>query len=297
MDYYIQPEKIRDYLRLPNSFDETLINQKVGFESKIFPFFPKEFIDGIKDSKTEEEKNIYDFILTAGIFYSFILSIPKLKVNISNYGIENFTQAKTKAAPWWDVRDLGLSLLKDADMFMSLAIDMIDGNAGLRGQLPFFTEGNKYLQTPSIVNEIYSIGKSPEVYKLLLPFIDMATDMQLMSKLQPCSIEQIMEDDALAKKIRLALVYYALYYASDFPNFIFLTNGVAIQYEELPWQKSVVISDERRRSLANQFFNLAEQYVNFILKWVRNHPDDFPCYKEASGGDPQIYKKKSGLYL
>lgn len=296
MDYYIQPEKIRDYLRLPDSFDETLINQKVGFESKIFPFFPKEFIDGIKDSPAEEEKNIYDFILTAGIFYSFILSIPKLKVNISNYGIENFTQAKTKAAPWWDVRDLGISLLKDADMFMSAALDMVNLISDLKAQLPFFTQGNKYLQTPSEVNSIYSIGKSPEVYNLLLPFIDMATEMQLLTKLKPCSIDDIM-NHGLAKKLKKALVYYALYYAAAFPNFIFLTNGVAIQYEELPWQKSVVLSEDRRSSLALNLFNIADQLINSILTWIRNHPDDFPCYKEASGGDPQIYKKKSGLYL
>lgn len=296
MEYKISKETSREYLKTPKNFDWDLVDQDNGF-AKCFEIFPKDVYLQLKSSTNEAELDIYKLIEKSAAMYSFVLAIPKLKVYISNFGIEQFNQDKTKTAPWWDVRDLGLSMLKNADRNLSEAISLAFKVEELKNILPFFKNANPYIATPIEFHTIYSINYSPEVYKMLVPLMERAIHFLLNAKIKPCKISDLIQNENISKWIKQAIVFYALYYASEMPIFTFLNNSVVIQYEELPWQKSVVLEEDRKVRAGQNFLKLADESITAVLNFVKENFIDFPCY--ATPITPSYFplKKKSGLYL
>lgn len=291
MKEYITKTELEKYLILPKTFDWDLIDQELGFR-KIFEYVPEEFYNNFKTSN----KEIYRLLTKAAVHFCFVLNIPKIKVHISNTGIEQFSQDKLKTAPWWDVRDLGLALLKAADQYFSDAIDLIAEDEDLKTSIPFFENINEYILTPSAFNKIYSINQSADVFQLLQPFIKQAVDLEVAELINKECFHQILEHPTLAQSFRSALVFFALHYASLLPRFVFMQNAVVIQYEELPWQKSQVL-DAQAKSIAGQnFFYLANQSLKNLTNYIKLHAEEFPCYTLGQSSY-KISAKPSGLYL
>ena len=98
MEYTIPGNEVRDFLYLPQNFDETIIDQEIAFLQNIFPYFPKALVLELKGSTDESYIEIYKLINKAAIRYAFILAIPTIKVQIDNFGILEFNQDKAKPA-------------------------------------------------------------------------------------------------------------------------------------------------------------------------------------------------------
>lgn len=295
MEHFIPEEKAQEYIKLPKNFDWELIDQENGF-AEIFSFIPQEVFQELKNSHLPEYQALYVQLEKAAALYSFILSIPRIKVHISNFGIEHFNQDKVAPAPWWDVRDLGLSMLKSADRLLSEAITSIH-KMDIKEKIPFFKKANPYILTPQDFNDLFPTHNSPKVYQMLIPLMERAIRVFINEKLKPCAIEDIKNNEELSKSFREALAYYALYYASLMPSFVFLSNAVVVQYEELPWQKSLVLNEEKRTLAGRNFLKLADENIAFILEFIKSHQADFPCYVEPNSSASFPIKKKSGLYL
>ena len=297
MEYTIPENKVRDFLYLPQNFDETIIDQEIAFLQNIFPYFPKALVLELKGSTDESYIEIYKLINKAAIRYAFILAIPTIKVQIDNFGILEFNQDKAKPAAWWNVRDLGLSYLKAADKYLSDAITKAVAIPELKAEMPIIKNSNSVIQTPEELHTIFSINYSPEVYAALIPFLNQGIELYLKSKLSPCTLEDLLENEFLNPMIKRALAFYAFYYASFLNHLTFLKNAVVVQYEELPWQKSVVLSEQEKQSAGDRFLQVADQSVESILNYIEVNKADFPCYVEAQSSYRETIKKKSGLYL
>lgn len=295
MEYYITKEEIKNYLILPSTFDWDLVDQELGF-GKIFEIIPLDIYLQLKDATDDDRKEIFRLLTKASTHYSFILAIPKIKVHISNFGIQEFTQEKMKSSPWWDIRDLGLSLLKFADKLFSDAITKISGIDSLKSQIPFFQNVSEHISTPSEFESIYSINSSPEVFAMLQKFLKQALLLKIFEKIKPECIDQIKANPELYSFLKDANVFYALYYASLLPSFIFLQNAVVIQYEELPWQKSKVLDDDAKILSGYNFLKLGDESLKMVIDYIKSHLTDFPCYVEPVAEiKPQA--RDSGLYL
>ncbi|HAD79013.1 MAG TPA: hypothetical protein DCF99_05915 [Flavobacteriaceae bacterium] len=291
MEYFINENELKNYLILPKTFDWGLIDQELGFR-KIFEFIPEEIYLEIKNSQPE----IFRLLTKAAVHFCFVFNIPKIKVHISSTGIEQFSQEKLKTAPWWDVRDLGLALLKAGDNFFSNAIELISKNEELKNKLPFFETINDYISTPSVFNQIYSINHSVEVFSLLQPYIKQAINLKVSELIDKECFDQILEDKDLKEAFHAAIVFYALHYASLLPRFVFMQNAVVIQYEELPWQKSQVLDAQSKLIAGQNFLYLAENSLKMVTNFIKNNQDKFPCYTKGKSAY-KIRAKQSGLYL
>lgn len=291
MEYFINKNELQDYLILPKTFDWDLIDQELGFR-KIFEFIPEDIYLETRTAKNE----IFRLLTKAAVHFCFVFNIPKIKVHISSTGIEQYSQDKLKTAPWWDVRDLGLTLLKAGDNYFSDAIELISEDRELKSKIPFFEGINNYISTPSKFNQIYSINNSVEVFVLLQPYIKQAINLKVSELLDKECFDQILEYNNLKEAFKSAIVFYALYYASLLPRFVFMQNAVVIQYEELPWQKSQVLDAQSKLIAGQNFLYLAENSLKVITNYIKNNQDKFPCYTK----DKSAYKiraKQSGLYL
>ncbi|WP_312750561.1 DUF6712 family protein [Epilithonimonas hominis] len=295
MEQYITKEQLEDYLILPNNFDWDLIDQEVGF-SKVFDFFPVAVYNSFKNSADSNVRDIYKLLTKAGVYYSFILSLPKLKVQITNYGVQIIESDKTKSSPWWDVRDLGLSLLKIADRCLSDSLKKASKIESVKTQINFFKNVSEFICTPEEFENIYSINYSPEVFMLLQKFIKKALIAKVYDKLKADCVASVKSNPELLPFLKDALAFYALYYASLLPGFIFTNNAIVIQYDELPWQKSVVLTQDEKKKSGENFLKIADESLKIIIDYIKNHLSDFPCY---SGPAPErtIQVRDSGLYL
>jgi len=76
------------------------------------------------------------------------------------------------------------------------------------------------------------------------------------------------------------------------------STGIEGQNEELPWQKSVVLTDEEKRIFQERHIRGSERYLTQIWDYLSIYRDKFPCW---SGEDSQpkvpIIAKKGGLFL
>jgi len=295
MEYYIDKTTLPEYLILPGEFDWDLIDQELGF-SELFEIIPKEIYLQLKSETEESKKEIFRLLTKAAVHYSFILAIPKIKVHITNYGVQAFDQEKLKTAPWWDVRDLGLSLLKFADKLFSEALTRISGIPALRNSIPFFENVSEHIKTPAEFEVIYSLKNSPKVFRMLQTYLDQAYSLNVLDKIKPDCIDQIKVKPELYKFLKQANVCYALYYASLMPNFVFLQNAIAIQYEELPWQKSQVLTDEAKSKSGKNFLKLGDASMKVITDYIKKNIAQFPCYTgPVPESKPQ--SRSSGIYL
>lgn len=295
MEYYITIEDLEHYLILPKTFDWDLVDQELGF-GKIFEIIPEAIYLQIKSSDDTMQKEIFRLLTKSAVHYSFVLSISKIKVHINNTGINQFEQDKLKPAPWWDVRDLGLSLLKFADKLFSDAIDKIVEIPSLKCQIPFFQTVSEHISTPSEFEKIYSINYSPEVFTKLQRFLKQALMLKVYENMKPECTDQIKSNPELYEFFKDAIVFYSLYYASKLPSFVFLQNAVVIQYEELPWQKSQVLSPDAKMMSGKNFLKLADESLKVISDYMKDHSSEFPCY---SGPEPDrlVQARDSGIYL
>lgn len=291
MEQFVTKIQLSDYLILPSTFDWDLVDQETGF-AEIFEIFPREVYENLNPAN----EDIFKLLTKAGVYYSFILSIPKLKVHINNAGIQQFEVDKLKPAAWWDIRDLGLSMLKIADKLLSDAITKSGKIESLKTQIPFFDNVSGVISTPEEFEEIYSINYSPKAFLMLQKFIKKAMLLQVNDKISPDCISLIESNSELLPFLKDALVFYALYYASLLPGFVFTQNAVVIQYDELPWQKSVVLDSHAKLLSGQNFLQLGDESIRIITNYIKQNIADFPCYS-APLPDRKMQARDSGIYL
>lgn len=289
MEQFITKEQLPGYLILPKTFDWELVDQEIGF-AEILEIIPKEIYSTISEEK------IKNLLTKAGVYYSFILSIPKLKVHIQNFGIQQFDNDKLKIAPWWDVRDLGLSMLKVADKCFSDAITLISKNENIKSQIPFFSQVSEHISTPEEFEKIYSINYSPKVFLKLQKFIKKAMILLVEEKVKKDCISIIKGNNDLYPFLKDALVFYSLHYASLLPEFIFTQNAVVLQYDELPWQKSIVLDAHAKIISGQNFLKLGDESLKVISDYIKKNITDFPCYAPPTP-NRKMEARDSGIYL
>lgn len=294
MEYFITAENIDKYIILPKTFDWDLVDQERGFK-KLFSIVPKSVYLQIVASFEDSDKEIARLLTKAAIHYSFVLSIPKIKVHINSTGINQFEQDKLKTAPWWDVRDLGLSLLKFADELMSEAITLLSESTW-KTEIPFFQNVSEEIKTPADFEAIFSINNSPEVFLMLQRYLKQALLLKIGKVINGDCLALIKENEVLNNFLKDALAFYALYYASQLPAFVFLQNAVVIQYEELPWQKSQVLDSKVKYQSGQNFLKLADESLKLITDYIKEHNTEFPCYQPPKSEHIMV-AKPSGLYL
>lgn len=288
----IDENDVRKLISINRNFDLGIIDQQHGFSTKIFPYISQELFEELKNS----HPNIYQLLAKAGIHYSFVLDIPKIKVNLSNFGINQYEQGKTRNAPWWDVRDLGLSWLKKADECLAQALLLISNDASLKAKTDFFANSFPFISFWD-VQKFHSINNSVDIYTQISAMME-ATIAELILRFGNCTAEHFFNDQILNYCLKNFILNQVFYQCATQPPFVFLTNGLAVQYEELPWQKSAILSPSILAEKQKSFQKTSDEYLTLIWEYITKNKEKFPCYEpQELPMKTKIISKKSGLYL
>ena len=146
-------------------------------------------------------------------------------------------------------------------------------------------------------NNYYSLNASVSVYEKLLPLLQKNYD-KLIELFSPCGIDTLLEDAFLKNKLAEFVMDRTIIDAMDLPYLSFISTGIALQYEELPWQKSVVISVKDIDFIRQRHISNTGDTMKLIFNYLNAHKDKFPCIGEIKNTSGlKVVSKKSGLYL
>ncbi|UKB81259.1 DUF6712 family protein [Chryseobacterium sp. MEBOG07] len=301
MQHTLTQEDFKEYVGLPKNFGLDVINphQETAFRKKIFPYISSDFLSELRNSSKESEEFISTLIYKAAACYSVVIAIPFIKSKIKSWGIVTSEGDKTKPADWWDIRDMALTLVKIADECLSDALTEISKDPDLKSKCDFYKHYSYGpIPNPEEFNKIYSINKSMDMYILMVPLMQRVWLFSISSKIKGCTLEEVEKEPVLSTLLKESLVYYSLGNALSLSQFTFISSGVVFQYEELPWQKSVLVSDQEKLRLKHSFLNIATDSFSKILEYIKENKEDFPCYQENSKKvGREIIERKSGLYM
>lgn len=300
-EHELTQEDFKKYVGLPKNFGLDVINphQETAFRKKIFPYVSSEFLSELKSSDKEGEKSISILIYKAAACYAVVVAIPFIKSKIKSWGIVTNEGDKSKPADWWDIRDMALTLVKIADECLSDALTAISKDDILKSKCDFYKNFSySPIPNPDEFNKVYSINKSMDVYNLMVPIMQRIWMFSISSKIKDCAVQELENKIELFSLLKDSLVYYSLGHALNLSQFTFISSGVAVQYEELPWQKSVIVPETEKNKLEKSFLKIANDSFGKILEFIKENPEDFPCYKPKDiQVGREIIEKKSGLYL
>ena len=145
------------------------------------------------------------------------------------------------------------------------------------------------------LNNIYPV-RSLEVYVHLSNIIGRLYE-RLKDLFPKCDLADFLADDFLKRRIKSYLMYSALETAVDYPGVVFLTSGFVVQYEELPWQKSLLVDGQKAEAFKKVFGKEAEYSLKMLYDYLSKHGEQFACAKAELDFKTKIVSKKSGLFL
>lgn len=300
-------DDIKQYINVSKYLDFKIVSPyiEVAVSERITPLIGSEVIqiltpalsEGEGDESTQKLKNIAHTLRRAVANYAVAYSIPFLKTHLSSTGANAFTDGKMERSPWWDIRDYGLSAIAIADRSLSeaiLALLLSD----LKDKLPIINHLQATVfASPTDFSKIYPIGNSYEVFLKFIPLMQNVWDLFLSEKFSSCLLEDIKKSEKALNLVRHIIAYHTLSEAVTLQYFTFTNTGIIIQWEQLPWQKSQLLSENQLQKLPEIFTKKANLYTDLLLEFLRKNPDDFPCFQDKESPKRKVITKKSGIYF
>ncbi|MDO5104461.1 DUF6712 family protein [Capnocytophaga sp.] len=290
-------DEIKAHINVSKQLDIKTLKPYIeqALSDKILPFVGKEILSLLTDDK--QAPSVWERIKRATANYAVALSIPFLKMHLSNTGTNTFSDGKTERSPWWDIRDYGLNAIAIGDRALNDAVFELQ-QSELKDKLPIYNEIQRTLfASPFEFSKIYPIGDSYEVFLKLIPLMDDVWHLYLANQLPNCTLENLKTNEKALFFLKKITAYYTLADAILTAGLTFTKSAIVIQWEQLPWQKSQLLEQNDLLHLRAEFLSKAKQYTESLLTLLKNSPDEFPCFAKTEIEPRAVIAKKSGLYF
>lgn len=291
------PEVLNQYITLRTLLDiEHLAPyEEVALRRKIYPYIPESVVMDLK--KSEVHRAIFHLLRKAVAHYTLPIAVPFLKVILSNTGANNARDGKMMRSAWWDVRDMALMSAQIADEALTDCMEALMKTA-YRPKLKFLqTSEQNPFKSPNDFFGLLKIKGGWEVFNTLGPFIEHIWVSIIKDQIKDCALAEIMAEDTLSQWLKRAMAYYAMGDASESEAFAFTGSGIFIKWEQLPWQKSEVLSPMQLANYKNRMYAKGNHFMQLLLKYLKEHKAAFPCFQSAEDDNRKVMVAKSGLYF
>ncbi|RKW15322.1 MAG: hypothetical protein D8H93_08150 [Capnocytophaga sp.] len=294
-------EEIKAYIHVSKYLDIQILKPYIdtAISERVRPLIGEVIWEKLSDDSfvMPRKAEIYEGVKKAVANYAIAYSIPFVKMHLSSTGANAYQDNKMERSPWWDVRDYGLNAVRIGDHALNGAVALLS-TSSLGAELPFAREvAGSLFGSPRELSELYSIGDSYEIFLRLLPLMRDIWELYIAPQLSPCVLSDIRGDETALGLLRKIVGYYTLADAVFMQGLTYTTSGIVLQWEQLPWQKSMLLSDTQLKALKEGFLERAQRYRDLLLQYIKAHPALFPCYQ----GEPLVLRepvaKKSGLYF
>lgn len=294
-------DQIKAHINVSKQLDFNMLKPyiEIALNDKIFPMVGNEIVTMLEtDSRVLKQKeSIYFLIKRATANYAVALSIPFLKMHLSNTGANTFSDGKTERSPWWDIRDYGLNAISVGDKALNDAIYHLQ-ESDWKEKLPILSKiQNTLFASPFEFSNIYPIGDSYEVFLKLIPIMEDVWHLYLSEQLSSCTLDNLKSNSEALFLLKKIVAYYTLSDAVLTAGLTFTKSAIVIQWEQLPWQKSQLLEQNDLLHLRSEFIAKAKTYTEVLLKFLQKNSEDFPCFAQEESTTRKIIVQKSGLYF
>ncbi|MDO5509550.1 MAG: hypothetical protein Q4F57_02530 [Weeksellaceae bacterium] len=265
---------------------------EVALRRKILPFIPLSVIEAIA-----EDTALMGLLKKAVAHYALPIAIPFLKVHLSNAGINTVSDNKLQNAEWWDVRDMALQSSVIADEALTDLIDELLLTVH-RNDLSFLNSYDGIIfKTPDEFYKLTGIGHGYELFQLIMPSIEHIWHTIIVDKIPACVLDDYADRAELLLLLQKAVAFYALADITSSGGVVFTRSGLFVVWEQLPWQKSAVLTDAQLAHLRASYMAKANRFMELIWKYIHLHAVEYPCLADIAPQSRKVITKKSGLYF
>lgn len=250
-------------------------------------------------------KEVYGLMLEASANLSMLKYIPQGNVNVSDGGIQTNSSEYTKAAEWWQIRDLqrayetnGLTAIDEALKLMEENESQFTEWIGTEGYTVF-----KELYTPKTQDfqRYFNINYSRRTFLALRPYT-LESQEQIFNWIDEGTISIINSaNDEVSKKalgyMQAAQVNHTIAKAASSGVFLLKSSGMFTRSEEASLNNTKIdkLSEEELYRLKNDRITAGDEYLKKLKDLLLSHPDIFPDFEDAttSSGDGTFINTKS----
>ncbi|WP_421811750.1 DUF6712 family protein [Flagellimonas sp.] len=300
-------EDIKKYVAVNNSLKiESLKPYIIQADRKfLVPACSQELYDAFETAPTEGvRQKVYELLREASSHLAMFLYIPVGNVEINDHGIIVESGDQSKAAEWWQIRDLRRSFLDAGLGAIDDALKLMEANESLftewKGSDSYTMFMELFVKRTDTFNRWFNISNSRRTFLALRPYMLEAHHQYFVGKLGVETVATInfttkplsSLSTELAQGIpfqvmelmQASLVNYTVAMAIESGMFEITPSGIYQKLDDFPGQKTKTLDDVQINRLLSKKLSAGEEYFKKALTIIEKNTVEFPDYtsKESS---------------
>jgi hypothetical protein len=255
----------------------------------------------------EKELAVFKLLQEASANLAWFIYMPLANVMVDDSGISVTHSDSSKAAEWWQIRDLRRSLIDAGLEAIDEALKIMEANTDIFinwTNTESYTVFNElFVKRTDTFHKWFGIGKSRQTFLALRHYILETHHQYFTSLFNAATIATIqtgtdpIQVQAL-EFLQASQVHYTVVKAVESGVFLFTATGMYQQFEEFPGYKMNPLSEMQMSTLKQARIKAGEEYFKKALALMNENAGLFPGYTEKTSSTViQIKNTKSTFSL
>lgn len=234
---------------------------------------------------------VYKLLAEASVNLAWYLYLPLANVQVSDAGITVNAVEGSKAAEWWQVRDLRRSFIDAGNGALDEALKIMEAN---EPAFPDWSDADGYtvfkelfVKRTDTFDRWFSIGKSRQAFLALRPYMLESHHQYFTAKFSAetlVAINQLTDIDPetyqVLEFLQAAMVHYTVYKAVNSGTFQITANGIYQTLSDFPGYKTKSLEEPQIHRIKEERLIAAEEYYKKAIKIIEANPVVFPDYEQ-----------------
>lgn len=237
------------------------------------------------------ELEVHELLREASANLSWFIYMPLANVQVSDHGISVNHSESSKAAEWWQIRDLRRSLLDAGLLAIDEALKIMEANTDTfitwttTESYTLFNE--LFVKRTDTFHRWFGIANSRKTFLALKPYMLETHHQYFTNILNTATIATIQTGTTAEHKqaleyLQASQVHYTVAKAVESGAFILTSSGMYQQFDELPGYKTNPLNETQLSTLKQERLTAGEEYFKKAIRLIKETPTLFTDYKEES---------------
>ncbi|WP_421801764.1 DUF6712 family protein [Flagellimonas sp.] len=249
-------------------------------------------------NSSDNKEKVYELLREASAHLAMFLYIPIGNVEINDHGIIVESGESSKAAEWWQIRDLRRSFLESGLGAIDDALKIMEANEGdfdeWKGSDSYTLFMELFVKRTDTFNRWFNISNSRRTFLALRPYMLEAHHQYFVGKLGKETVARINFttkpltelSTELAQGVpfqvmglmQASLVNYTVAKAIDSGMFEITPSGIYQKLDDFPGQKTKTLNDVQINRLLSNKILAGEEFFKKAIDIIELNPLEFPEY-------------------
>lgn len=243
-------------------------------------------------------QKVYTLLLEASANLAWFIYLPLANVQISEQGIATAEGQHSKAAEWWQVRDLRRSFAEIGFGALDEALKIMEANeadfASWKSSEAYTVFSEFFVKRTDTFNKWFNIGNSRRTFLALRPFLRDAHHRYFTPQLNAATLATInftakplntmslelsgQVPYQVLELVQASQVNYAMALAIHSGLFEITETGIYIKLEDFPGFKGKSLNEPQIHRVYQERLVNGQEYFKKAISIIAANPDHFPDY-------------------